>query len=76
MDTTATVIPIVPPHVYTIKPYRGEDFKWYWRMVATNGRVVADGSEGYNSKANCERAIKRIIGASLIAASPKGPKAP
>lgn len=68
MDTPAAVVPAVQPHVYTIKPHMGNDHKWYWRMVAKNGRVVADGSEGYSTKNGCLRAITRIVGAILVGA--------
>lgn len=70
MDTPSTVIPTVPPAVYTIKAKLGADHKWYWHMVAANGRIVADGSEGYSTKNGCERAIVRIVGASLVGQKP------
>ena len=35
--------------------------EWRWRLVAGNGRIVADSGEGYASKANVKRAIKRLI---------------
>ena len=34
-------------------------FQWYWRCIASNGRIVCDGSEGYVSKSNAVRAAKR-----------------
>ena len=70
MDTPATVIPTMPPHVYTVKPKRGANHKWYWHMVAENGRIVADGSQGYSTKNGCERAIVRMVGANLIGQKP------
>ena len=36
--------------------YKGKDGKYYWRAVARNGRIVADGSEGYSTKRNAIRA--------------------
>jgi uncharacterized protein YegP (UPF0339 family) len=33
---------------------------WYWRFRAGNGRIMADGSEGYCSKRNCHRALWRF----------------
>jgi hypothetical protein len=33
---------------------------WYWRLVAANGRMVADGSEGYASKSNARRAAINV----------------
>jgi uncharacterized protein YegP (UPF0339 family) len=40
--------------------YEGTDGKWYWRIVASNGRVIADGSEGYHSESNAKRAFARV----------------
>jgi uncharacterized protein YegP (UPF0339 family) len=34
---------------------------WYWRLRARNGRIVADGGEGYASKRGCRRAINNLI---------------
>lgn len=70
MDTPATVTPAMLPAVYTVKPKLGADYKWYWHMVAENGRIVADGSQGYSTKNGCERAIVRIVGASLVGQKP------
>lgn len=33
---------------------------WYWRFRAANGRVVADGCEGYTSKAGVLRALDNV----------------
>ncbi len=35
--------------------------KWYWRFVARNGRVMADGGQGYHNKGNAQKAVKRLI---------------
>ena len=46
--------------------YRFEYFQsrrnsqWYWRLVASNGKTVADGSEGYSTKHACSDAINRV----------------
>lgn len=32
---------------------------WYWRLLAKNGQVIADGAEGYASKGNAKRAARR-----------------
>jgi uncharacterized protein YegP (UPF0339 family) len=34
---------------------------WRWRLVASNSKIVADCCEGYYSKANVRRAIKRVM---------------
>lgn len=43
-----------------IEIYQGADKKWYWRFSAANGRIIADGSEGYASKYNAKRAWARF----------------
>lgn len=35
--------------------------KWYWHLVAGNGFVIADGSEGYDNESNVRRAITNLI---------------
>lgn len=30
--------------------YRDRKRKWRWRLVATNGKTIADGSEGYGER--------------------------
>lgn len=35
--------------------------QWYWRLRSHNGRIVAEGSKGYTSKANVKRALRKII---------------
>jgi len=44
-------------HVFEI--YQGMDQKFYWRC-RRNRRIVADGSEGYATRANARRAIRRL----------------
>lgn len=45
--------------VYNDKSGRSQP--WRWRLVAANGEPVASGGEGFSSKANAERSVKRII---------------
>lgn len=33
---------------------------WRWRLVAVNGRTVADSGEGYSREDNARRAVKKI----------------
>ena len=42
--------------------YTTGKWSWYWRLRAGNGRIVADGAEAYDSKANVTRAINRLFG--------------
>lgn len=40
--------------------FPGKDGGWYWHFEAANGKVTADGAEGYVSKANVQRAIANV----------------
>lgn len=40
---------------------------WRWKLVAANGENVANGSEGYYSKSNVKRAVRRMKTAVLFA---------
>lgn len=33
---------------------------WYWRIVAPNGKTIADGGEGYAKRHNALRAARRL----------------
>jgi hypothetical protein len=46
------------PRKPRITVYRGADAQWYWRLVAANGNVQADGAEGYTRRASAQRAVK------------------
>ena len=34
--------------------------EWRWRLVARNGRIVADSGEGYKNKADCVAEMGKI----------------
>lgn len=34
--------------------------RWFWRMRAPNGKIIADGSEGYYCKSTIKRAMRRF----------------
>lgn len=40
--------------------YRDRGSMWRWRLVAANGRILADSAEGYANKSNAKRAVKRV----------------
>jgi uncharacterized protein YegP (UPF0339 family) len=46
---------------YTVEYYKDEANEWRWRVIASNGRIVADGGEGYKTKFFCAKDIKRLI---------------
>lgn len=31
---------------------------WYWRLKSTNGRIIADGAEGYSSEAKARQGFR------------------
>lgn len=39
------------------KDHKGE---WRWRLVASNGRIIADSGEGYSSESECLDDIDRV----------------
>lgn len=40
--------------------YKGHDKQWRWRLVATNGNIIADSAESYRRKKDCLAAIRSI----------------
>lgn len=38
---------------------------WRWRLEARNGKIVADAAEGYSTKSNLARAVRRLDRARL-----------
>jgi len=53
----ADVLEVGTPHFDLYKDKSGE---YRWRMVSSNGRVVADSGEGYSSKDGARRAIENV----------------
>mgnify|MGYP003409532462 len=33
-----------------------------WRLISSNGKIVADCAEGYKQRASCVKAVNKIIG--------------
>lgn len=40
--------------------YEGRNKKWYWRLKAHNGKIIADGGQGYSTSQNARRAIGKL----------------
>ena len=40
--------------------YRDTGNYWRWRLVASNGRTIADSGEGYFNKADCLHGIALV----------------
>ena len=47
-----------PPMKYQIFKDKAGEFRW--RLVATNGKIVADSGEGYRNKADCLHGIDLV----------------
>lgn len=45
----------------TIEVYKDHKGEHRWRLVARNGRIIADGAEGYTRKAGAQRAARRFL---------------
>lgn len=44
----------------------GRDSKWYWRVRARNGKIVADGGEGYSRRIDADRQFRKLFSLDLI----------
>lgn len=44
---------------YQFEIYESDD-GWRWRLVASNGNIVADSGEAYSSKGNAKRAVRSL----------------
>ncbi|WP_267643438.1 HVO_2922 family protein [Haloarchaeobius amylolyticus] len=40
--------------------YRDSASEWRWRLVATNGNIIADSGEGYTTKQGAKRGIESV----------------
>ncbi len=46
---------------HKIQVYKGKKGGWYIRIIARNGKIVADGGEPYANSGNAKRAAKRLM---------------
>lgn len=44
----------------TFYVYTDADGYWRWRLVAANGRTIAESGEGYLNRPDCERSISLV----------------
>lgn len=44
----------------TFQVFRDDADEWRWRLVATNGNIIADSGEGYRSKQGVERGVESV----------------
>lgn len=59
-----------------IEFFEGKSGKWYWRHVAANGKVVADGGQGYSDRSGVRRGARRRMpeGTPLVFAKGGSPR--
>jgi hypothetical protein len=50
-----------------LQVYQDNRREWRWRLVAPNGRTMADSGEGYATRQNCLNAIESVKGYMLTA---------
>lgn len=48
--------------------YQARDGLWYWRLKASNEKVIARGVESYATSTNVRQAIRRVQKANLAEA--------
>ena len=48
-------------HTGKFQIYKDKKGEWRWRLVARNGRIVADSAEGYKTKWGAWKAVKTVI---------------
>lgn len=46
--------------MFEIYREKGEKRDWRWRLMATNGKIIADSGEGYVKRSACLKAIERV----------------
>ncbi len=44
----------------TFEVFEDSAGEWRWRLVATNGNIIADSGEGYQSKQGARRGIDSV----------------
>ena len=44
----------------TFEVYEDNAGEWRWRLVVTNGNIIADSGEGYTSKQGAKRGIRSV----------------
>ena len=44
-----------------VEVYEDKGGEFRWRLKATNGRIIADGGEGYSSRSKAKRAVNTVL---------------
>lgn len=45
---------------YKFELYQDKKGEYRWRLIAPNGQMIANGGEGYTTKANCKKGIESV----------------
>lgn len=45
---------------YKIQIYKDKKKEYRWRLKAPNGKIVADGAEGYKNRSNLKKHVSKI----------------
>lgn len=56
----AATLPQSMPRKATFEVFRDSAGEWRWRLVASNGNIIADSGEGYSSKQGVQRGIESV----------------
>jgi uncharacterized protein YegP (UPF0339 family) len=48
------------PNAAKFEHYLGRDSRWYWRLKAPNGLIIADSGQGYSSLRDCLAGISLV----------------
>jgi uncharacterized protein YegP (UPF0339 family) len=44
----------------TFELYTDNSDQWRWRLVHSNGNIIADGGEGYASRQKCKQGVESV----------------
>lgn len=50
-----------------IQFYRDNRKEWRWRIIAVNGKIMADSSEGYKRLSDCRKSAARVVHPQVLA---------
>lgn len=37
------------------------EIEWRWRLLAKNGKIIADSGEGYNRQSQAQKQVKKVL---------------
>lgn len=57
----ARLVAVCMPRKPTFELYQDNAGEWRWRLVATNGNIIADSGEGYDRKATARNGLESVM---------------